>query len=41
MFVINKIFKLLLNQDDHCINEIEWDRVSDEVVDEIRLRGIR
>jgi len=39
MFVIDKFFKLLLNQDDHCINEIEWDRVSEEVVNEIKLKG--
>lgn len=41
MSLINKFFKLVANQDDHCINEIEWDRVSQDIVEEIRNRSIK
>ena len=40
-YLIDKFFKLIVNQDNHCINEIEWDRVSQDIVEEIRNRSIK
>jgi len=40
-YIIDKFFKLVANQEEHCVNEIEWDRVSQDVIDEIRNKAIK
>lgn len=39
-YVINKIFKAITNNGNHCVNSIEWDRVSPEIIEELRSKSI-
>jgi len=40
-YVIDKFFKLVANQNDHCVSEIEWDRVNQTIIAEIRNKAVK